>query len=368
MKILDVINFIESWAPKQISWDKDNAGLQIGSRDVSIDAILLVLDVDDQVFKKAVRNSANLIISHHPLIFNPHKNLDFGVKRNQLIKNLIKHEITLYSAHTNLDFTKDGVSFALAQKLGLKGIDFIENIPQTQYKIVTFVPQKNLETVLTSLSTAGAGLIGEYSNCSFQTEGIGTFRGSELSNPSVGKKGKLEKVAEVKLEMIFEKWKLNALLKALHESHPYEEPAYDIYPLENKNVNFGYGAFGILDKQVETEKFIRKVKTSLNAPSVKWTRGKLKPIQKVGVCGGSGSDLIQSAIAKKCDAFVTSDVKYHTFQDYEDEIVLIDVDHYYSEAVILEVFKNKLEKFFKSQNVKVPVEIYYQQENKIRVL
>ncbi len=368
MKIIDVINFIESWAPRQISWEKDNVGLQIGLTDIELRSILLTIDVNEATIRKAVKNSSNLIISHHPLIYSPLKNLDFSSSKNQIIKSLIENKINLYSAHTNLDFVKDGVSFTLAKKLGLQQIDFIERSPQTQYKFVTFVPPENLENVLSSLSNAGAGVIGEYSNCSFQLDGTGTFIGSERSNPAVGQKGKLERVNEVRLEMIFEKWKLNSILKALFESHPYEEPAYDIYPLENKNVNFGYGAFGELNQKIESIKFIEFVKKTLGAPSVKWSKGKSKFIQKVGVCGGSGSELIQSAISKKCDAFVTSDIKYHTFQNYGDEISLIDVDHYYSEVVVLDVLQNKLAKFINSQNEKVPVEIYRQKESKIRVL
>lgn len=368
MQIIEVVKFIESWAPKQISWDQDNVGLQIGSVEDKLDSILIALDVTEEVIKKAAQKFVNLIISHHPLLFTPLKNLDFSIKRNQLIKNLIDNKINLYSAHTNLDFAKDGVSFSLARKLGVQDIDFIKNTSQTQFKIVTFVPNTHIDTILKSLSNAGGGLIGDYSHCSFQIEGSGTFQGSDSTNPFIGQKGKLEKVSEVRLEMIFEKWKLNPILKALSESHPYEEPAYDIYHLENKNVNFGYGAFGISNKKLETKKFVEFVKSTLNAPSIKWTKGKSKCIEKVGVCGGNGSNLIQSAISNNCDAFVTSDIKYHTFLDYSDEITLIDVDHYYSEVVILEVLKNKLQNFFRSRDQKIPIEVYYQKENKIKVL
>jgi dinuclear metal center YbgI/SA1388 family protein len=368
MQISELINFIESWAPKQISWNQDNVGLQIGSMDDTIKSILLTLDVTEPALQMAIKNSSNLIISHHPLIFTPIKNLNFSLKRDQLIKNLINNNIILYSAHTNLDFVKEGVSFALAQKLGLKNIGFMENTSQTQYKFVTFVPETHIDAVLKSLSNAGAGIIGEYSQCSFLIDGKGTFQGSDISKPFLGQKGQLEKVHEIRLEMVFEKWKLNSIITALFASHPYEEPAYDIYPLENKNVNFGYGAFGNLSKKLETKEFVKLVKSTLDLPSVKWTNGKSKYIQKVGVCGGGGSDLIKTAISKNCEAFVTSDIKYHTFLDYADDITLIEVDHYYSEAVILEVLKNKLRNFIKSKGKRVPIEIYYPKESRIKVL
>ncbi len=368
MEIREIIHLLENWAPKQIAWEKDNIGLQVGRVNNEIRSILISLDVTDEVIEEAIKKKSNLVISHHPLLFHPVRNLNFEQKRNKVIEKIIHNNITLYSAHTNLDYTRDGVSFTLAKKIGIKEINFLENIPETQYKLVTFVPSKFINQLVEALSRAGAGQIGDYSKCSFQTEGTGTFLGSETSDPFIGKKGKLERVDEIRLEMIFEKWNLSKVLKSLREVHPYEEPAYDIYPLKNENVNYGMGAIGTLQEKKKTADFVKTVKKMLKSPTVKWTRGKQNFVFKVAVCGGSGSDLIRSAIDQNCDAFITADINYHSFLDFADEIALVDVGHYYSEVVILNTIYKKILNFLKSQKKSLLVFKYYQKKDKIRVL
>ena len=365
MKHLKIFEFLEDWAPKGIAWEKDNVGLQIGNPEQETKGILLSLDLSENTLLKAIQEKCNLIITHHPIFFYPINKLDLLTERGKLIELAIKNQITIYSAHTNLDFTKDGVSFVLAKKLGLQKISFLENAPSTQYKLVTFVPEQYVSNLINKLSEAGAGVIGNYTHCSYQLRGRGTFFGLDNTNPAIGEKGKLEEVEEIRLEMIFEKWNLNKILKALLKNHPYEEPAYDIYPLQNRNVNFGFGAVGHLPEKMNLYSFVSLVKKKLNAPVVKFTSGQKKLVQRIAVCGGNGSDLISKAFADGCDAFVTADIKYHTFLDYGDKISLIDAGHFYTEFPVLDEIEKRLIGFLNQNRIKIKV-IKYRQREKIK--
>lgn len=366
MKHKEIIEYLENWAPKGIAWEKDNVGLQLGFKDELTKGILLTLDVDNDALKKAIDEKCNLIISHHPVFFQSLSKIDLATSKGQLIELALRNKITIYTAHTNLDFTKNGVSFALAKKLGLEKINFLENAPQTQYKLVTFVPEQYVEKLINSLSDAGAGVIGNYTHCSYQLKGKGTFFGLENTNPAVGEKGKLESVEEIRLEMIFEKWNLHKILRALISNHPYEEPAYDIYPLQNRNVNFGFGAVGYLKEKMDLASFVKLVKDKLKVKSVKFTSGNKRNVQKIGVCGGSGSDLISKAISEGCDAFVTADIKYHTFLDYGDQIALIDAGHFYTEYPIIDELEKRVSEFLGNRKKKIKIVKYYPKE-KIKV-
>lgn len=366
MSVGDLIKYLDGWAPPGAAWERDNVGLQVGSKGQQIRNIMLCLELDEKVLKESIRKKCNFIFTHHPLIFNPIKKLDTDKSLEaQLISLAIKNNITIYSAHTNLDFTKDGVSFELAKVLKLKNIRFLEQQESNQFKIVTFVPKKNLEKVAQAVFSAGAGIIGEYENCSFQTDGLGTFKGSAKSNPAVGKKGIFESVNEVRFEFIVDSWKLNDAVSALKKSHPYEEPAYDIYPLKNKNVNYGYGTIGDLDKPMTEKNFLSHVVKSTKAANVRFCKGTGKPIQKVAVCGGSGAELINAAIANKADAFVTADIKYHPFQAAEGKILLIDAGHYETEIHSLNAVQRKLKKVL-SDDKKIKVLKYSGSTNPVK--
>lgn len=352
----DIINYIEHWAPPGIAWDKDNIGLQVGSKKQRIKNIFLCLELTEKALNEAIKKKANFIFTHHPFIFNPLKNINTDSdSKGKLIEKLIKNDITLFSAHTNLDFTKDGVSFELAKSLKLQNIQFLVNQKENQFKLVVFVPKDSLDKVSEDLHNAGAGIIGEYENCSFQLNGTGTFKGSKDSNPVIGEKGKSESVDEVRIEFLVDSWKLNKVLKSLQSSHPYEEPAFDVYPLKNKNVNYGFGAIGTLEKSLTTNEFLDYTCTSLKTNDLRFAKGKKNKIKKVAVCGGSGSDLLEAAIKNGADAFVTADLKYHTFQDGEDRILFIDAGHYETEVIALKMVKSKLEKFINKNGESVRV-------------
>jgi len=340
----EIIKYLEDWAPKGIAWQKDNVGLQVGNPETKIQNILLSLDLKDEVIESAIKENCNLIITHHPLLYYPLKNLNFSKSKNALmIEKMIKNNITLYSAHTNLDFTKHGVSYQLAKRLGLKNIKFLKNLKENQFKLSVFVPLTHVNIVADAMHREGAGIIGEYSYCSFRSSGTGTFKGSHQSNPSIGKKGKVESVEEIKLETLVDEWKLSRVIDSMKKVHPYEEVAYDVYPLKNENVNYGIGAIGDLNKQLKKNDFLHLVSSKLKTRGLRYVSGKARTINKVAVCGGSCGELLDEAINQNVDAFVTADLKYHTFQEAEDKILLIDAGHYETEVPILDEIKSRLD-------------------------
>ncbi len=354
MKCYEIFRFIEDWAPKGIAWDKDNVGLQVGSADNVLKNILLCLDLNDKVVDEAVKKNCSLIISHHPLLFRPLKKIDTqSDKTSRIIEKLLKHNITLYSAHTNLDFTKDGVSFKLAEKLNLKNSSFLQNLSSNQFKLSVFVPFTHINEVAQAIHNAGGGVIGEYTHCSFRTIGTGTFKGSAKSDPMLGKKTNLEYVDEVKLEVLIDSFNSSKIISAMITAHPYEEVAYDLYPLANENINYGMGVLGYLEQPMNEKDFLGYVYKSLKIKNFRYTKGKNNKIKKVAVCGGSGSDLLSTAIKKKADAFITADVKYHTFDEAQHEILLIDAGHYETEIFSLDEVEKKLKKFLSNKQNKV---------------
>jgi dinuclear metal center YbgI/SA1388 family protein len=351
MKCKDIIDRIEDWAPRDIAWDRDNAGLQIGSAEREVKKILLALDLTEPGLDEAIRQTCNLIITHHPLLFNPIKKIDTqNSLTSRLIEKLIKNDITLYSAHTNLDFTKDGVSFELASVLGLNNIRFLKELEGNQSKLVVFVPIDALASVSEVIFNNGGGKIGEYSECSYRSDGTGTFIGSEKTNPAVGEKQKFETADEVRLEVITENWKLSKIISEMKKVHPYEEPAFDIYPLANKNLNYGIGAAGELNVPMSVEKFLSYTAEKMKIQDFRYS-GKKQSIQTVALCGGSGSEYLSEALRIGADAYITADVKYHGFQEAQDRILLIDAGHYETEIFSLNAVEKYLKKSFKQIDI-----------------
>ena len=367
MTAKEIFKYVEDWAPPGAAWEKDNVGIQVGSREVKIKNILLSLELTQEVLDEAVNKKCNLIITHHPLIFNPIKKIDTQ-KNSQakLIEQLIKKGITLYSAHTNLDFTKDGVSFELAKVLKLKDPKFLQYAERNQYKVVVFVPTENVEQVADAVFTTGAGIIGEYNSCSFRLKGEGTFKGSKKSNPKIGTKQKFEKVEEIRLEFLVNSLNLKNLITSLINAHPYEEPAYDIYPLNNSNVNYGAGVIGNLEKTITEKEFLTNASKLLKINGLRYCVGKKKLVSKIAVCGGSGSELLETAISAGADAFITADVKYHSFHDALGRILLIDAGHYETEIFSLDVLKRKINTYIADRNKKIKVYKYSKSTNPVK--
>ena len=342
LRISNIIQLFEDWAPRWVAWEKDNVGLQVGDEHKKITRILVTLDVTKQIVNEAIAQKADLIISHHPLLFRPLSAIIARDPVGELVLRLAEHKIALFSAHTNLDFAPGGVSFSLAEILGLKNIRFLAPLKQSLAKIVVFVPQGHGEHVIQAMSQAGAGVLGKYSTCSFGSKGTGSFYGSEASNPFLGKRGNLEIVEETRLEMIAPRANVSGIVAALKAAHPYEEPAYDIYFLENSNPNFGMGTIGTLPKPQPLKHFLKSTKQSLGAGALRYTGSLEHKIRTIAVCGGAGIDLLPDAMSAHADAFVTSDIRYHAFQKAEGTIALIDAGHWETEHIILKPMTDRL--------------------------
>lgn len=363
MTVADVEQIMEQWAPTWISWERDNVGLQVGDRSAQVKRIHICLDVTRDIIDEAVKVKADLLISHHPLLFRPLTSLSTSDPVGSMILRLARQGIALYSAHTNLDFTRDGVSMTLARVLGLKNIGFLAPLKGLMAKIAVFVPQASVGKVMEAMSSAGAGIIGNYSHCSFQINGRGTFLGSEHSNPTVGKAGVLETAEEVRLEMVCPRASAPAIIEAMKKAHPYEEVAYDLYPLDNESTEYGMGAVGELDSPLPLGKWIASVRSKLRAEVVRVNASGPSRVRRVAVCGGSGSDLLPAAVRAGADAFVTADVRYHTFHDAafgemtSRRIALIDAGHWETEHPILQVIAAKLEQACSQRKERVTITI-----------
>ena len=368
MTVRDIEEILEAWAPREVAGEGDNVGLQVGSPSKRVRRILLALEISDSVLQEAVQKKVDLIVTHHPLIFRSLRSVTDSDRAGSFVSALIRNEIALYSAHTNLDFTRNGVSFALARALGVRGVKFLSEISGSLKKVAVFVPQDHVEGVARRMAEAGAGIIGNYEYCSFRTSGTGTFRGMEGAKPFYGKIGNYETAEEVRLEMIVPRWALNQTLFAMKKSHPYEEVAYDVYPLENENSNYGAGTIGDLPRAIRLRQFLLHVRRSLTANGIRYTGILEEHVRRVAVCGGSGSELLGAAVQQNADVFVTADVKYHTFQEAQGKIALIDAGHYETEQVVLGAVADELRKAIRDRKQQLRVLTTRQGTNPIHYL
>ncbi len=352
LNIKDIIKEIEDWAPPGIAWKQDNVGLQIGDPNEDVTGVLIALEVTPEVIRESLQKKCNLIITHHPLIFKPIQSLTPNSLSGDLALTIARNNLHLYAAHTNLDFTRDGVNFVLGKKLNLNEMEFLYQESGGLKKISVFVPHDYVEKVTNAMTKAGAGIIGDYEACSFQIRGTGTFRPLEGAQPFSGEVGKLQYENEVRVEMVAPVWKTTAVVAAMIDAHPYDEVAYDIYPNEAIDPMYGAGVLGSLPDPMPVDGFISHVKKSVGIPVVRRTSGASTTIKRVAVCGGSGSDLIRTAVHKKADAFITADVKYNAFHEARNVIHLIDAGHYETEIFIVEAIANRLKTKFKDQETK----------------
>ena len=344
--IKDVTNHLEQLAPLSYQEGYDNAGLLTGNPNDEVRAVLIALDCTEEVVDDAISKGCNLIVAHHPIIFKGLKSLTGKNYVERTIIKAIQNNIAIYASHTNLDSVVNGVNTKIATKLGLQKQRILVNKPQTLMQLVTFVPSDNTEEVLAALHEAGAGNIGEYSNCSFQVQGTGRFLPSENANPKVGERGKPEQVQENRIEVIFPAYLQGKVLSALKAAHPYEEVAHYLYNLENQNQEVGIGVIGELEQELSEADFLAYLKEKMELQGLRYTSVGNKNIKRVAVCGGSGSFLIKDALRQGADALVTGDVKYHEFFDAEGRMMIADIGHYESEVFTKEIFYDTISKKF----------------------
>src|SRR5215204_55440 len=346
MKIVDLIGVIEKYAAPELQEDYDNAGLITGNSSWDCRGVLCALDVTTATLKEAKENNCNLIVAHHPVIFRGLKRINGNNYVEQVIIEAIKNDIAIYAAHTNLDNVVLGVNNTIAMKLELQNPTILQPKAKMLRRLITFAPLDKAEDVRKAVFAAGAGHIGKYSECSFNSEGSGTFKAEQGADPYVGEEGKQHHEKEMKIEIVYPFYLETQVVKALINSHPYEEVAYDIFTMDNVHFGIGAGVIGELETAVEEQTFLQLLKDKFNARGIRHTALLGKPIKKVAICGGSGSFLIKAAIREKADIYITADMKYHEFFDAENLLILADIGHYESEQFTIELFHDLLvEKF-----------------------
>jgi dinuclear metal center YbgI/SA1388 family protein len=346
MKLSDITSYLDSIIPLRFQEAYDNSGLQVGVPDREINSAMVTLDVTEEVVNEAVKTGCDLIVSHHPIIFNAVKRISGDSITGRVIHGAIKNDVAIYSAHTNLDSAGNGVSRRIAGKMELDDVKVLAPLRGQLLKLVTFIPSGSFERVRDAIFDAGAGMTGNYDRCGFSSPGTGSFRGNENSNPLVGEKGKMHFENEIRFETLLFAHLRDRVINALVSNHPYEEPAYDLYSLENDNIDAGAGCTGMLARALDEKEFIEKLSSVFNTKGIRHSRFSGKKIRKIAVCGGAGSSLLHDAIASGADAFVTSDIKYHTFLETGDAILLVDAGHYESEIFSVEILRELLIKKF----------------------
>lgn len=346
MRIREILQTIEQLAPLPLQEEFDNSGLQVGDSNHELTGILLCIDITENVIEEAISLNCNLIVSHHPLMFRSVKSITGKNYIERCLVKAIKYDIVIYAAHTNLDNAVGGVNYKLAEMLELQQVRILSPKQNALLKLVTFVPDTHAEQVRAALFNAGAGNIGNYDSCSYNLRGEGTFRAKDNARPFVGEIGELHFELETRIETIIPTFKQNDILRTLLAVHPYEEPAYDFYPLENKWAQAGSGVTGVLPEPMSEQEFLYLLKDLFKLPSIRHSVFSGREIRDVALCGGAGAFLVRDAIAYGADAFITGEAKYNDFYDVEDKILLAIVGHYESEICTKEIFYDVISKKF----------------------
>lgn len=331
MKIKEVISVIETMAPLAYAEDFDNVGLLVGNPEDETTGILVCHDALENVIDEAISKKCNMVVCFHPILFSGLKKITGKNYVERAVLKAIKNDIAIYAVHTALDNHQNGINKIFCDALGLQNTKIL--VPKENFiqKLVTYTIPENHQKLRNALFDAGAGNIGNYENCSFNTQGIGSYQGNENSNPEIGERGEFVENTEIKIEVTFEKHLQSKILKALFSNHVYEEVAYEIYDLKNSHQNIGLGMIGELETEMPEKDFLLFVKNKMKADGIRHSEYLGKPIKKVAVLGGSGSFAIKKAIQAGADAFLTADLKYHQFYEAENQLLLADIGHYESE-------------------------------------
>ncbi|MDO4165277.1 MAG: Nif3-like dinuclear metal center hexameric protein [Bacteroides sp.] len=337
MKIKEIVSALERFAPLPLQDGFDNAGLQIGLTDAEATGALLCLDVNEAVLDEAIALGYNLVIAHHPLLFKGVKSITGKDYIERCILKAIKNDIVIYAAHTNLDNALGGVNFKMAEKIGLKNVRVLAPQENALMKLVTFVPTDHAEAVRKALFAAGCGCIGNYDSCSYNLEGEGTFRAKENAHPYCGEIGKLHAEKEVRIETVLPAHRKREVVKALLSAHPYEEPVYDLYAIQNEWMQAGSGIIGELETPETESEFLKRIKKTFEVGCVKHNKLTGREIQTVALCGGAGAFLMPLAIRNHADVFITGEIRYHEYFGHESDILLAEIGHYESEQYTKEI-------------------------------
>ena len=358
----DLLKFLADAIPARLSESWDNCGLQAGSGQYPLRGILCSLDISHAVIDEALQGGANFIFSHHPLLFKPISRIDLNTFPGDILGRALAAELTLFSAHTNLDSVAGGVNDHLAEILGIENCTPLVPYSGRSCKLVTFVPAAAVDQVAAALFAAGAGKLGagRYCDCSFRSPGTGSFRPENGARPEIGEIGRLTQVDEVRLETVVDEKSVSSVLEALHRTHPYEVPAYDLYPVSFFEPDCGAGRVGVIEKPVAIEAFALTVKKRLSAAAVRLIGAdRQKSVRKIALCGGSGFSLYESAQAAGADLFITGDLKYHDARQVleKGKIPVLDAGHFATERHVVEVCADWCRKFVRENGADLQVSI-----------
>lgn len=346
MKLKAITQFLEHQFPLSLQESYDNSGLLIGNLEMEITGVIICLDSIEKIVDEAVEKNCNLILAHHPIIFKGLKKITGSNYIERIVSKCVKNDIALYAIHTNLDNHFEGVNKEIANRIGLKNTRILQPIQGNLSKLTVFAPKDALEHLDEAIFKAGGGQIGNYSECHFRIEGTGTFKGNENANPQIGNKNVREAFEEYRVEYLVSNYNLRTVLNAMYAVHPYEEVAYEIYPIQNSNQFEGAGMIGELEFEQDEITFLSQLKTTFKCGVIRHTQLLGKKIKKVALCGGSGSFLLSKAIQQKADIFITADFKYHEFFDAENKLIIADIGHFESEQFTSILLAEKLKENF----------------------
>ena len=363
-KIKEIATALEMFAPLPLQDGFDNAGMQIGLTDAEITGVLLCLDVTEEIIDEAVASGYNLIVSHHPLIFSPLKRITGATYVERCVIKALQNGVSIYSAHTNIDNAPGGVNYRIAQKLGLENVKILVPKESALLKLSVYVPVAAADAVREALFAAGCGNIGAYDSCSYNAAGFGTFRAGEGTNPFCGAVGELHKENEMRIDTILPSYLKSRVIKVLLAAHPYEEPAYDFYPLANAWGTVGAGVVGELPDAADELSFLSKVKEIFGAGCVKHTALLGRKVKKVALCGGAGGSFAQAALAAEADLYLTGEARYHDLFSYTGKMLVAVIGHYESERYTMDIFKEIIE----AAHPDVPVKITALDTNPVNCL
>ena len=352
VKIKDIASALEMFAPLPLQEGFDNSGLQIGLTEAEVTGVLLCLDVTEKVVEEAVTSGCNLIVSHHPLIFSPLKRITGGNYVERCVLKALANGIAIYASHTNMDSVQGGVNYRIAEKLGLQNVRILAPKADALLKLSVYVPVAQADDVREALFSAGCGNIGNYDSCSYNVDGYGTFRAGDGCNPFCGKVGEMHKESEVRIDTVMPAYLKSKVVAALLKAHPYEEPAYDIYPLKNSWESVGLGVVGDLPQECDEAEFLNEVKEKFAVGCVRHTSLLGGKVKRVALCGGSGASFVDAAISAGAQVYITGEARYHDLFNYDGRIVLAVIGHYESEQFTMDIFKDIILEAYPALKVK----------------
>ncbi|MFT6849513.1 MAG: dinuclear metal center YbgI/SA1388 family protein [Sphingobacteriales bacterium] len=345
-QIKQVISFLEKWAPPSLQESYDNSRLIVGDDFKEVTNVLVSLDCTEEIIDEALAKGANLVVCHHPIVFKGLKSFTGKTYVERTVIKAIQNNVAIYAIHTNLDSVLDGVSGKIAEKLGLENVKILRSSPGKLKKIVVFSPESCANEVRSAMFEAGAGAIGDYEECSFNSKGDGTFKAGVLADPFVGNIGESHIEPEIKIESVCPDFLVGRVIEAAVKKHAYEEVAYDVFSTDNVHSKYGLGVVGDLKTPLAGEDFLRMTKKSLATECVRHTQIPSKKIEKVAVCGGAGGFLLDDAKAAGADVLVTADFKYHEFFDARDSVMIADVGHFESEQFTIDLLHDRISEKF----------------------